>query len=64
MQDALANQIGFLPRDGRRAGFWKPIADAINLLVAKVLIGWPGFGDVLADPPVTKLTNLVDYVFK
>ncbi len=60
----MANQVGFLPREGGRAGFWKPIADAINLPLAKVLFGWPGFGDVLADAPVTKLTDLVDYVFK
>ena len=59
----MADQIVFLPGAGGRAGFWKPVADAIELPLAKVLIGWPGFGDVPADPAVTKLTDLVDYVF-
>ncbi len=59
----MANQIVFLPGAGGRPGFWKPAADAISLPVAKVLIGWPGFGDVPEDPAVMKLTDLADYVF-
>ena len=58
----MANQIVFLPGAGGRADFWAPVADIINLPVKKVLVGWPGFGDIPHDPAVSKLTDLVDFV--
>ncbi len=60
----MADQIVFLPDAGGRAGFWKPVAEAIGLPLKQVFLGWPGFGDTPPDPSVSKLTDLVDFVFK
>jgi pimeloyl-ACP methyl ester carboxylesterase len=60
----LADQIIFLPGAGGMADFWEPVAELLDIPLKQVFIGWPGFGDAPHDPSVSKLTDLVDFVFK
>jgi pimeloyl-ACP methyl ester carboxylesterase len=52
----------FLPGAGGRASFWRPVADRLRDLGAAHLLGYPGFGEVPADPGVTSLDGLYRWV--
>ena len=48
----------FLPGAGGRASFWRPVADRLADLGPAHVLGYPGFGDVPADPALTSLGDL------
>jgi pimeloyl-ACP methyl ester carboxylesterase len=48
----------FLPGAGGRAAFWSPVAERLRELGPQVLMAWPGFGDVPADPGIRSLDDL------
>ncbi len=50
----------YLPGALGRSDYWKPVAE--RLPQPRELLGWPGFGDVRADPKVQGLADLVPYV--
>jgi pimeloyl-ACP methyl ester carboxylesterase len=52
----------FLPGAGGRAAFWKPVADRLSDLGPAHLLGYPGFGDVPADPAVSSLDDLYRWI--
>src|SRR5688572_9656592 len=52
----------FLPGASGRRAYWQPVADRLRLDAEPLLLGWPGFDDVPADPRIRSLTDLVDYV--
>jgi pimeloyl-ACP methyl ester carboxylesterase len=50
--------IVYLPGGGGRSGFWRPVADRLWRHGAPVVLGYPGFGDVPADPTLRNLDDL------
>jgi pimeloyl-ACP methyl ester carboxylesterase len=52
----------FLPGAGGRAGFWRPVAERLADLGPAHLVGYPGFGDLPADPAVRSLDDLYGWV--
>jgi len=48
----------FLPGAGGRAGFWRPVAERLADLGPSLLLAWPGFGDVPAEPAIASLDGL------
>jgi pimeloyl-ACP methyl ester carboxylesterase len=52
--------IAFLPGGGGRSSFWRPVADRLWRRGAPVVFGYPGFGDVPADPSLRSLDDLYE----
>jgi pimeloyl-ACP methyl ester carboxylesterase len=52
----------FLPGAGGSASFWRPVADRLGDLGPAHVLGYPGFGEVPADPAVTSLDDLYRWV--
>ena len=52
----------FLPGAGGSASFWRPVADRLQDLGRVHVFGYPGFGDVPADPGVTSLDDLYRWI--
>ncbi len=50
--------IVFLPGAGGSPDFWRPVADELRPRGEPVLLGWPGFGAVPADPALRGLDDL------
>lgn len=50
--------IVYLPGGGGRSSFWRPVADRLWRRGAPIVLGYPGFGDVPADPTLRTLTDL------
>jgi pimeloyl-ACP methyl ester carboxylesterase len=50
--------IVYLPGGGGRSSFWRPVADRLWRVGAPVVLGYPGFGDVPADPSIGSLDEL------
>lgn len=55
-------QLLFLPGALGRTGFWRPVADRLTTQATRVFFGWPGFGDVPADPSIRDLDDLAALV--
>jgi pimeloyl-ACP methyl ester carboxylesterase len=55
-------RLVFLPGAGGRATFWRPIADRLVDLGPAHLVGYPGFGDLPAEPRVRSLDDLFRWV--
>ncbi len=53
------SQIIFLPGAGGDPQFWQPVSGLLDHPAARVLMGWPGFGPVPADPGVRGMEDLV-----
>ena len=52
--------IVYLPGGGGRSSFWRPVADRLWRHGAPMVFGYPGFGDVPADPSLRSLSDLYD----
>lgn len=52
----------FLPGAGGSASFWRPVADRLADLGHAHVFGFPGFGDVPADPGVESLDDLFGWL--
>lgn len=50
--------IVYLPGGGGRSSFWRPVADRLLRRGAPIVLGYPGFGDVPADPTLRSLSDL------
>jgi pimeloyl-ACP methyl ester carboxylesterase len=50
--------IVYLPGGGGRSSFWRPVADRLWRRGAPIVFGYPGFGDVPADPTLRSLSDL------
>jgi len=57
-------ELVFLPGAGGRAAFWKPAANKLADLGPIHLLGWPGFGDVPADPSIRSLDDLFHWLVR
>lgn len=55
-------KLVFLPGARGSAHFWRPVSDGLRHKAVRVHLGWPGFGEVPADPGVRGLDDLVDLV--
>jgi pimeloyl-ACP methyl ester carboxylesterase len=49
--------IVYLPGAGGRSSFWRPVADRLWRRGAPIVLGYPGFGDVPADPGLRTLSD-------
>ncbi len=54
----------FLPGAAGSPNFWRPVSDLLVHPASRVLLGWPGFDRVPADPHVRSLADLVTLVVK
>jgi pimeloyl-ACP methyl ester carboxylesterase len=54
----------FLPGALGRSSFWRPVADRLKDLGPAQLVGWPGFGDVPADPAIDSLAGLYRWILE
>lgn len=54
---AVMVPIVYLPGGGGRSSFWRPVADRLWRRGAPVVFGYPGFGDVPADPALRTLSD-------
>jgi pimeloyl-ACP methyl ester carboxylesterase len=54
----------FLPGAVGRSSFWRPVADRLKGLGPAHVLGWPGFGDVPADPTVDSLSALYRWLLE
>ncbi|WP_242392437.1 alpha/beta fold hydrolase [Anaeromyxobacter oryzisoli] len=52
----------FLPGAAGRSSFWRPVADRLDDLGPVHLFGYPGFGEVPADPGVKSLDDLYRWI--
>jgi pimeloyl-ACP methyl ester carboxylesterase len=52
----------FLPGAGASTGFWRPVADRLDLGREMHFCSWPGLGNEPAEPNVRGLDDLVDLV--
>jgi pimeloyl-ACP methyl ester carboxylesterase len=59
MTDAASPTLLFLPGASGNTALWRPLADRLIHPGARVFFGWPGFGEVPADPDVTGIDDLV-----
>jgi pimeloyl-ACP methyl ester carboxylesterase len=57
-------ELVFLPGAGGSASFWKPVADELADLGPTHVFGWPGFGDVPADPTIGSLDDLFHWLLR
>ena len=51
----------FLPGASGRRAYWQPVASRLRLPRA-LLLGWPGFGDELAEPQISRLSDLIPWL--
>jgi poly(3-hydroxyoctanoate) depolymerase len=63
VSDHNALPIVYLPGGGGRSSFWRPVADRLWRQGAPIVFGYPGFGDVPADPSLRTLADLYDALF-
>jgi poly(3-hydroxyoctanoate) depolymerase len=49
--------IVYLPGGGGRSSFWRPVADRLWRRGAPIVFGYPGFGDVPAEPAMLTLSD-------
>ncbi|HEX3769661.1 MAG TPA: alpha/beta hydrolase [Polyangiaceae bacterium] len=49
--------IAFLPGGGGRSSYWRPVADRLWRHGAPMVFGYPGFGDVPAEPSLPRLDD-------
>jgi pimeloyl-ACP methyl ester carboxylesterase len=54
----VALPIVYFPGGGGRSSFWRPVADRLWRHGAPIVFGYPGFGDVPADPSLHTLDDL------
>ena len=54
--------ILFLPGAGGSPEFWRPVAEELRSCGEPVLLGWPGFGAVAADPSLRSLDDLYGWM--
>lgn len=54
----------FLPGAVGRASFWRPVAERLADVGPAHLFGWPGFGDVPADPAVDSVAALYSWLLE
>lgn len=52
----------FLPGAAGSPNYWRPVSERLAHPAARVLLGWPGFDLVAADPNVQSLADLVNLV--
>ena len=52
----------FLPGAGGSATFWRPVADRLADVGEPHVLGYPGFGDIPADPRIRSLDDLFGWV--
>jgi pimeloyl-ACP methyl ester carboxylesterase len=50
--------VVYFPGGGGRSSFWRPVADRLWRRGAPIVFGYPGFGDVPADPTLRSLSDL------
>ena len=50
--------IAYLPGGGGRSSFWRPVADRLWQRGAPLVFGYPGFGDVPANPDIRSVSDL------
>jgi pimeloyl-ACP methyl ester carboxylesterase len=55
--------IVYFPGGGGRSSFWRPVADRLWRRGAPIVLGYPGFGDVPADPTLCSLSDLYAALF-
>jgi pimeloyl-ACP methyl ester carboxylesterase len=58
MRSSTDGEFVFLPGASGNMGFWKPLADHLQLPVAKHFLGWPGFGGLPRDETVCGSADL------
>ena len=61
---AFMPELVFLPGAGGSAAFWRPVAVNLAELGSVHLFGWPGFGDVPADPGIHSLDDLFQWFLR
>jgi len=61
---AFMPELVFLPGAGGSAAFWRPVAAKLAELGPVHLFGWPGFGDVPADPGIHSLDDLFQWFLR
>ena len=59
---AETQRVVFLPGASGAARFWEPVAQALRIPCEKVLLEWPGLGNVPHRPDVGSLDDLVRLV--
>jgi pimeloyl-ACP methyl ester carboxylesterase len=59
-ESASSLPVVYLPGGGGRSSFWRPVADRLWRSGAPVVLGYPGFGDVPADPSIRSLDDLYE----
>jgi pimeloyl-ACP methyl ester carboxylesterase len=60
MTSASSLPVVYLPGGGGRSSFWRPVADRLWRHGAPIVLGYPGFGDVPADPSLRSLSDYFD----
>lgn len=58
----MPSQLLFLPGASGNTAFWAPVAERLGFSGDKRLVGWPGFGELPADPQVRGIEDLVAQV--
>lgn len=58
----MPSQLVFLPGASGNRAFWAPLAECLAHPAERVLMGWPGFGTLPADPQVRGIEDLVGQV--
>ena len=54
----------FLPGAAGSPNFWRPVSDLLAHPASRILLGWPAFDQVPADPDVRGMADLVAVVLK
>ena len=55
-------RVVFLPGASGSARFWEPVAQRLRASCERVLLGWPGLGDVSHRPDIGSIDDLVGLV--
>lgn len=58
----VPSRLLFLPGALGNCDFWQPIAHQLDIQAEKMLMAYPGFGGILADPSVPSFEDLLDRV--
>jgi len=59
---ATPARLIFLPGAAGRTNFWSPVSNLLTNHADQIHVGWPGFGEVPADPQVKDIDDLVNLV--
>lgn len=54
----------FLPGAAGNPDFWQPVSGLLTYPASRVLLGWPGFGAVPADPQIQGIADLAAMVVR